>query len=366
MLSASGVNQLEPARDDSLRSDPPGLAPLASQLDRMLKASQFRGPDFNPGFGRRSPERPEWTLEALAHTFHAQPPPFSTGKRQPLPVACGTMAAPVFEMENVTVQRGGRKILSDVSWRVERDQHWVIVGGNGSGKTSLLNVLMGYLTPTEGEVHMRGREDAVNSASQNWDDWKKRIGFVSSSIAQLIEPGETGLDVVLAGRHAMINMWQESEPKEVKAAEKILEKVNCAYLRDQPWVQFSQGERQRLLIGRALMAQRMDMLILDEPCAGLDPVAREHFLNFIDELTEKGSFRSLVLVTHHVEEIIPSITHAMVLKDGECISSGEKRRALNSLSMSKAFDADLKLRSRLGRYRLYFDDEFIPEGGQVL
>tara|TARA_R110002096_G_scaffold233499_1_gene423547 strand:- start:1191 stop:2024 length:834 start_codon:yes stop_codon:yes gene_type:complete len=277
------------------------------------------------------------------------------------------MAAPVFEMENVTVTRGGRKILNDISLQVERDQHWVIVGGNGSGKTSMLNVLMGYLTPTAGEVHMRGREDAVNSKSQSWDDWRKRIGFVSSSISELIEPGETALDVVMAGRHAMVNYWQKSEdPKEIKAADQILAKVDCSYLRDEPWAQFSQGERQRLLIGRALMAQRMDVLILDEPCAGLDPVAREHFLNFIQELTEKGSFRSLLMVTHHVEEIIPAISHAMVLKDGSVISEGEKRRALNSLSLSRAFDSELRLRSRLGRYRLYYDDEFVPEGGQIV
>lgn len=277
------------------------------------------------------------------------------------------MAAPVFEMENVSVVREGKRILDDISWRVERDQHWVVVGGNGSGKTSILNVLMGYLTPTTGEVQMRGREDAVNSASQNWDDWRKRIGFVSSSISQQIDLGETGLEIVLAGRHAMVNYWQKTDdPKEIKAAEKCLEKVNCEYLRDQVWATMSQGERQRILIGRALMAQRMDFLVLDEPCAGLDPVAREHFLGFVEELTQKGSFRSLILVTHHVEEIIPAITHAMVLKDGGIIAQGEKRRSLNSLSLSNAFGSELRLRSRLGRYRLYYDDEFIPEGGQVV
>ena len=277
------------------------------------------------------------------------------------------MAAPVFEMENVTVRRNEREILKDINWTVERDQHWVVLGGNGSGKTSMLNVLMGYLTPTEGDCHMRGRENAVNSKTQNWDDWRKRIGFVSSSISQLIDPAEIGIDIVLAGRHAMVNYWQKTDdPKEIKAAEKILEKVDCIYLRDQPWVHLSQGERQRLLIGRALMAQRMDVLVLDEPCAGLDPVAREHFLGFVEELTQKGSFRSLILVTHHVEEIIPAVTHAMVLKEGEAISQGEKRRALNSLSLSKAFDSELKLRSRLGRYRLYYGDEFVPEGGQVV
>ena len=270
-------------------------------------------------------------------------------------------------MENVSVQRGGRKILDEIDWTVERDQNWVIIGGNGSGKTSLLNVLMGYLTPTTGEIHMRGREDAVNSASQSWDDWRKRIGFVSSSIFQLVDPEETGLEIVLAGRHAMVNYWQRTDdPKEIKAAEKALEKVNCIGLRDQPWSTMSQGERQRTLIGRALMAPRMDVLVLDEPCAGLDPVAREHFLNFVEELTQKGSFRSLIMVTHHVEEIIPSTSHALVLKEGKIVSQGEKRRALNSLSMSRAFDSELKLRSRLGRYRLYYGDEFVPEGGQIV
>jgi len=276
-------------------------------------------------------------------------------------------STPVFRMEKVTVRRGERTILNEVSWRVKKGEHWVIVGGNGSGKTSILNVLMGYLTPTEGSVVMRGREDAVNSKSQSWDDWRKRIGFVSSSISQLIEPDEPAIDIVAAGRNAMVNYWDRNDdPKIISAADRVLKQVKCDHLRDQPWAFLSQGERQRLLIGRALMTQRMNLLILDEPCAGLDPVAREHFLNFIDELAQNGTVKSMILVTHHVEEIIPSINNAMVLKEGAVISSGEKRRALNSLSMTKAFGSDLMLRSRLGRYRLYFRDEFVPEGGDVI
>lgn len=277
------------------------------------------------------------------------------------------MAATVFELERVSVRRNGRDILVDVSWEVEKGQHWVVLGGNGSGKTSILNVLLGYLTPTEGEVHMKGREDAVNSPDSNWDDWRKSIGFVSSSISQLIDPEETALEIVLAGRHAMVNYWQrEDDEKERRAAAAALERVQCSQLASQIWATLSQGERQRVLIGRALMAPRLDLLVLDEPCAGLDPVAREHFLQFVDELTAKGTFRSLILVTHHVEEIIPAITHALVLKEGGIIAQGEKRRALNSLSLSRAFDSELKLRSRLGRYRLYHGDEFVPEGGQVV
>lgn len=270
-------------------------------------------------------------------------------------------------MENVAVQRNGRRILDNVWWNVEKGDHWVVLGGNGSGKTSLLNVLMGYLTPTEGTCEMKGREDAVNSPGQNWDDWRKRIGFVSSSISQLIDPAETAIEIVASGRDAVVNSWEKTDdPANTKAADKILERVNCQNIRNQPWAYMSQGERQRVLIGRALMAQRMDLLILDEPCAGLDPVAREHFLNFVEELIRKKTFKSLILVTHHVEEIVPSISHALILKDGEMIAQGEKRRALNSFTLSKAFDSELKLRSRLGRYRLYFEDEFVPEGGQVV
>ncbi|MEM9015616.1 MAG: ATP-binding cassette domain-containing protein [Verrucomicrobiota bacterium] len=270
-------------------------------------------------------------------------------------------------MENLSVRRNGKEILNDVSWSVESGQHWVVLGGNGSGKTSLLNVLLNYLTPTEGEIHMKGREAAVDSVSQDWDEWRRKIGFVSSSISQLIDPEETALEVVMAGRHAMVNYWpQDDDPKIAKVAEQTLAKVDCLEQRDQVWATLSQGERQRVLIGRALMAPRLDVLVLDEPCAGLDPVAREHFLSFVDSLTAKGAFRSLILVTHHVEEIVPSITHALVLKEGSVIASGEKRRALNSLSLSRAFGSELKLRSRLGRYRLYYEDEFVPEGGQVV
>ena len=226
---------------------------------------------------------------------------------------------------------------------------------------------MGYLTATNGEVHMKGRYGALDSGHQKWDEWRQRIGFVSTSIAQMIEPRETGIEVVMAGKYAMVNYWVQDESNEeadLRAASRILKKVHCEHLAYQPWAFFSQGERQRLLIGRALMARKMDVLILDEPCAGLDPMAREHFLAFLEELIGKGSFKSLIMVTHHVEEIIPGMTHALVLREGRVIASGPIREALTSDSISEAFGGDLKLRTRKGRYRISFEEE--RDAGEVV
>lgn len=263
-------------------------------------------------------------------------------------------------MENVSVTRGDRDILRGIDWEVKEGENWALIGGNGSGKTSLLKILMGYLTPTTGDIHIPGREAAIDSDHQNWDEWRKRFGFVSSSIAQLIEPAETAIEVIMAGRHAMVNYWQKDKAiikTDVAAAKEILSRIQCDHLKNEPWVYLSQGERQRLLIGRALMSQQLETLILDEPCAGLDPMAREKFLHFIQDLAEKRTFKSLVMVTHHVEEIFPEITHALVIKDGLTVANGPKKEALTSHSLSRAFGGDLKLRSREGRYRIAFEEE---------
>jgi iron complex transport system ATP-binding protein len=219
---------------------------------------------------------------------------------------------------------------------------------------------MGYLTSTTGEITMPGRQSAVDSIDQDWDSWRKRIGFVSSSIAELIEPTESALDVVMAGRHAMVNYWQRDNSvmeSDAEAAEKVLDKIECVHLKNEPWAYLSQGERQRLLIGRALMSQNLEVLILDEPCAGLDPMAREHFLHFIEEMTGNQTFKSLIMVTHHVEEIFPNITHALVIRDGSVIACGDKKESLSSGTISLAFGGNLKLRSRQSRYRIDFGDE---------
>jgi iron complex transport system ATP-binding protein len=161
----------------------------------------------------------------------------------------------------------------------------------------------------------------------------------------------TTLETVISGRHAMIGMWGEIRHEEKAQALKILRQVEASGIRDRPWRFLSQGERQRALIGRALMA-RPELLILDEPCAGLDPVAREHFLQFLERLARKRGAPTMVLVTHHVEEITPVFSHVLILKEGSVLAAGAKGKVLTSSILSRAFHAPVRLRHLRGRYSL--------------
>ena len=238
-------------------------------------------------------------------------------------------------------------ILEGVDWRVERGQHWVILGANGSGKTSLLSALTGYLTPTAGTISLLGK----TYGRSDWRELRKQVGIVSSSIRQMIADDEPALETVASGKHAMIDLWKRLTKAEKAAAMKLLRQVECGYLADRPWGVLSQGERQRVLIGRALMA-KPKVLILDEPCAGLDPAAREHFLQFLQRLGKKKNAPTLALVTHHVEEIMPAFSHVLVLKGGKVLADGEKSTTLTAKILSTAFHATLKVNRERGRYQM--------------
>jgi iron complex transport system ATP-binding protein len=238
-------------------------------------------------------------------------------------------------------------ILEAIDWAVEAGQHWVILGANGSGKTSLLSTLTGYMPLTAGEISVLGE----TYGRTDWRELRKRVGIVSSSINQLVEGHHTPLDTIIGGRHAVIGMWGEVRPAERRQAEKLLQQIEAEAIRNRPWRVLSQGERQRVLIGRALMA-RPELLILDEPCAGLDPVAREHFLQFLGRLAHTGRAPTLVLVTHHVEEIIPAFSHVLLLRKGGVLAAGPKGKVLTSRTLSQAFNASVELRHQRGRYSM--------------
>jgi iron complex transport system ATP-binding protein len=253
----------------------------------------------------------------------------------------------ILSVHQLSVQRSSTRILDEVSWTVERGEHWVILGANGSGKTSLLSSLTGYLSPTSGSISVLGQ----TFGESDWRDLRTHIGIVSSSVRQMMADHEPALVTVISGKYAMIDYWGRIKAADRTAALRILRMVEAQHLADRRWEVLSQGERQRVLIGRALMAKPR-LLILDEPCAGLDPVAREHFLAFIQRLGTRRGAPALIFVTHHVEEIVPVFTHALLLRAGRVLIGGRKHDVLNSANISQTFHAPLRLTRRDGRYSL--------------
>ncbi len=220
--------------------------------------------------------------------------------------------SPALRISHVRIERGGVVIIDDVSWTVEREQHWVLLGANGSGKTSLLSSLMGYLPATEGDIEVLG--DRYGQA--DWREMRRRIGIVSSALAPMLEDGEPVLKTILSGKSAMLGYWGRVADDELAQARRILERIECAHLAERRWHLLSQGERQRVLIGRALMAD------------------------------------TLVLVTHHVEEIVPVFSHVLVLKAGRVLASGPKSEVLTEETLSRAFDVPVRLQCADDRYLL--------------
>jgi len=261
----------------------------------------------------------------------------------------------ILEVTSLRVERGRTAILRGVDWRVARGEHWVILGANGSGKTSLLKALTGYLSPTAGEIAVLGQRYGAS----DWRELRLKIGVVTSAFAASVPPSEVALDTVVSGKFAQLDLWHAGSRTDRLAAKKLLRLVALARLAGREWAYLSQGERQRVLIARALMA-RPRLLILDEPCAGLDPVAREKFLRFVNRLARPRPARpatgappaALVLVTHHVEEITPAFTHALLLRAGRVVAAGPRHAVLTSANLSQAFGAPLKLGRTGNRLRL--------------
>ncbi len=253
----------------------------------------------------------------------------------------------VLDVSGLCVARGATTILRGVSWRVGRGEHWVVLGRNGCGKTSLLKALTGFLSPGSGSISLLGRR----YGETDWRELRLQVGIVMSALQASIPPAEPAIETVVSGRYAQLDLWRRPTRADAAAARRLLRLAGCLHLERREWLFLSQGERQRVLIARALMA-RPRLLILDEPCAGLDPVAREEFLRFIDGVARRKRGPALVLVTHHVEEIMPAFTHALVLRDGAVFASGPVARIVTARVLSGAFGARLSPRKTGGRYRL--------------
>lgn len=259
---------------------------------------------------------------------------------------------PVLQIDGLRVLREQATILDRVDWRVERGQHWVVLGPNGCGKTSLLKVLLGYLTPSDGDVRVLGRK----YGAYDWRELRRHLGIVSSALQASVPINEPAIATVVSGARAQLDLWGDPTPSEARAARVQLRRAGADTLAMRAWGVLSQGERQRVLIARALMA-RPRLLILDEPCAGLDPVAREAFLERMERIAGEPRGPGLVLVTHHVEEITQSFSHALLLRAGRVVAAGPRDEVLTAAWLGKAFGIRVRLTRRDGRLELRIKTE---------
>lgn len=229
------------------------------------------------------------------------------------------MPAPLIELEHIGFRRQQADILVDVSWRLERQQHWAVLGPNGCGKTTMLRIACGYLWPTSGLVRRLG-EELVDLGAL-----RRSIGWVAADLAPKIPPSELAIETVVSGRLAQVGLRHigELQPTEADfaAARELLQSMRCGDLADKPFGVLSQGERQQTLVARARMVDPL-LIVLDEPCAGMDPGVRERFLAWLDQLAASATSPSLILVTHHVEEIMPSFESTLVMQAGRIAAAG--------------------------------------------
>jgi len=253
---------------------------------------------------------------------------------------------PVLRVSGIEFRRG-RPILKGIDWTVGAGENWCILGSNGCGKSSLINIITGYDSATSGSIEI----DGARFGDDDWREVRKRVGIVASTLTTLLESGEQVLEVIASGRDAKLNLWEVPGEALIKEARALLKRMGCGYLAGCLWGPLSQGEKQKVLICRALMSQ-FRVLILDEPCAGLDPVAREQFLNWMQALVSKPNAPSLVMVTHHVEEILPCITHVLMLREGKVLAVGEKRQVLTSTTLGAVYGAPVKVTRQKDRYYL--------------
>ncbi len=247
------------------------------------------------------------------------------------------MAGPVVEFTSVGVRRSDADLLQDVTWRVDEGDRWVVLGPNGAGKTTLLDLAGARVHPTTGSAELLGQ--AVGSVDVF--ELRPRIGLSSALVATRVPDEEVVKDVVLTAAYGMIGRWREDyEEVDLQRAEQLLAGFGVGYLASRAFGTLSEGERKRVLIARALMTDP-ELLLLDEPAAGLDLRGREDLVRGLARLAIDPTAPTTVLVTHHVEEIPPGFDHALLLREGQLIASGPIHEVLTSDNLSATFGLPL-------------------------
>lgn len=248
-------------------------------------------------------------------------------------------------LKRVKFVRNRRTILDNISWDIRPGEHWAVLGANGSGKTTLLQLLAGYLWPTEGEITVLGERFGRTDLRM----LRRRIGWVGSFLQTQVPPLQKPLDFIVSGKFASLGIFEKPSPGDYEQAGQLAARLGCAHVLDRPYGVLSQGEKQRLLIARALV-HKPRLLILDEPCNGLDLVSREQLLLTLEGLGRSDGGPTMILVTHHIEEIMPAFTDIFLLKSGRCAARGKKENILPEGVLSEVFGVGIEAVFEAGRY----------------
>ena len=252
----------------------------------------------------------------------------------------------LIDFRDVTLRRGARTLVGPVNWQVELDERWVVIGPNGAGKTSLLRIAAAMEYPSTGTAAVLGER----LGRVDMSELRQRVGLSSSALSQRIPDGEVVRDLVVSAGHAVLGRWRERyEDVDYERAIDTLESLGAEHLADRTYGTLSEGERKRVLIARSLMTDP-ELLLLDEPAAGLDLGGREELVARLTDLAADPDSPALVLVTHHVEEIPPGFSHCLILTEGRTVATGLLRDTLTAENLSAAFGQSIAVDTIDDRY----------------
>ncbi|MBU2550456.1 MAG: ATP-binding cassette domain-containing protein [Proteobacteria bacterium] len=252
----------------------------------------------------------------------------------------------VVQLENVSLRRDRQTLLQDVDWTVTRGQHWAVLGRNGAGKTLLLKILAGYLWPSRGEVRILDER----FGGVDLRELRQDIGWVSSALTEKVPGADTALEVVVSGAYATFGLYELPPEDLVSRARRIMGDMGLAGLTGRRFADLSAGEKQRVLLARGRLP-RPRLLILDEPCAGLDLAAGEKFLAQTDRLARDPKGPTTIMVTHRVSEIVPAVTHALLLHGGRILAAGPIRDVLTDDLLGRTLEIPLRVTRSGDRWR---------------
>jgi iron complex transport system ATP-binding protein len=252
----------------------------------------------------------------------------------------------LIDLRKVSLRRGDQTLVGPLDWAVELDERWVVIGPNGAGKTSLLRIAAATEHPSSGAAYVLGERLGRVDVSE----LRARIGLSSSVLAQRVPTDEVVRDLVVSAGYSVLGRWREQyDDVDYRRAIDMLENLGAEHLADRTYGTLSEGERKRVLIARALMTDP-ELLLLDEPAAGLDLGGREELVARLADLAADPDAPALVLVTHHVEEVPPGFSHCLMLSEGEVVASGLLPDVLTAQNLSAAFGQEIALDVVDGRY----------------